>query len=165
MQTITATTIIDHLIEVIEGITPGAQPTSPGFVNDARGHGEPDLDQWAPGAGGNLQFRRFQLAGTNPRDDGGVNNFGARLATTVLDLTIAYPAVPKNYGLGTYADLEALIRADAHQIHDAISSPFGLAGAGHIAIWPKVGAIEKPGEIWLCRMPIEILHYVSKRST
>lgn len=163
MQTITITTIIDHLVEVIEGITPEASPTTPGFLLDARGQGRPTLRAWAPEAGGNVMFRVFDLRRAAPRDDGGVNNWAARLATTTLALTVCYPAQPKNYGLAEYADLEALIEADAHQIHDAISSPGGLAGAGHMAVWPKVGDIDQSLDaMWFLEMPVEILYYVAK---
>jgi hypothetical protein len=162
VTTITLTEIIAHLVTVVEDLTPTADPSARPFRRSSAPNREP-LRRWAPDVGGNGLLRLFDLRRSSARSDGGINHFAARLATVELTMTLAYPATPSLYGLDEYEELEALIEKDAHQIHDALSGAGALAGAGHIAVYPTIEALDQALErIWYQELSLDVLHYIAR---
>jgi hypothetical protein len=162
MTTITLAEIIELLAEVIGDLTPTT--TAPQSVGAFRRNlaPKPPLRQWLPAAGGNDVARLFEVARVGRREDGGINHHAARLATVPLIVTLAYSAQPTLYGFTERHQLEALIEADAHQIHDAISLPTGLAGVGHIACYPTIERPDQGDRIWFQDVSVDVLFYAQR---
>lgn len=161
MMTTDTTSVIEHLVTVIQGITPEASPASPGFVR-ASGPTR-TLRRGLPPGSGTALVRLFDLR-SQGSDEIGIEAPAVKLVTVQLLLTIAYPSVPKLYGLTELHALEALIESDRHQIIDKVEAPGGLVGAGHQANTARQRTLDQADEQqWFQEIEIEALFYTTRK--
>lgn len=161
MTTTTPSAIIAKMSSVIEGILPSSSPSGRAFKRAPQPTGR--LRTWALTAGGNVQFRLFEVSRAGSRVDAGTMDPSATMVNLPLRVTVVYPALPTLYGYRDLGQLEELIESDARQIRDALFAPGSLADGGHHASIVEVQDVDRAdGKIWFQEFTVTAKFYAAQ---
>lgn len=162
MTTRTLTEIMNHYATVIAALTPAVVTSPVKLFRRSTAPNRP-LRAWIPDAGGNDMLRRFEVKPDGARQDLGTMSTSTARVLRPIVITVAYPAVPKLYGLGSDFDLEALIESDATQIRNAIFDVGGLVGSGHQANFiTQLGVDQADERIWFQDFAVDAQFFMAQ---
>lgn len=162
MTTRTLTEILTHYASVITSLTPSVTTTPSSTFRENEETARPLRKRFNDADLSDI-LRRFEVKEDGERQDLGTMSTSSARVLRPVAITVAYPAVPKLYGLSGRRALEALIESDATQIRNAIFDVGGLVGSGHQANFiTQLGVDQADERLWFQDFAVDAQFFMAQ---
>ena len=121
-----------------------------------------ELRPWALREKGSQVFRTFELVRRGDAVNAGHLASDEERIMEPVELTVAYPVLPADYGDEEIDDLEKLVRADAQQLKDTLFSP-GNYRSGQSTQRVTILALDRGDtNVWFQSIRLELVYVVAQ---